>query len=385
MNWVDLAIIGAFGLALTTGYRRGAIVQVFSWGGFLGGLVVGGLSTPPIVHWVDPPAPARAIASLVILFGIAFVLEGLISYSGSRLARRVRRTNFKQVDHVLGSAIAGLIALLSVWFLSVPAKRLPELSAAIKNSAILTSIPPAPNLLAQVGNFLGRGFPEVFAQLNPSLAPGVEPAPDSLKGDRQVLAAAELTYKIESDGCGGKVDGSGFPTGPNTVVTAAHVVAGTRGTRVIKADGANYPAVVVYMDTDTDIAVLSVSSLPGGRLPVANASAQRGTDGAAIGYPGGGKRTISVARVRARTDAVGYDIYSRDRVSRDIYVLRAHVRQGNSGGPFVDTDGRVRGMIFAAASDDAEESYALSEEEIDRALERGRGRTAPVRTGRCAI
>ncbi|HLW17190.1 MAG TPA: trypsin-like peptidase domain-containing protein, partial [Actinomycetota bacterium] len=167
--------------------------------------------------------------------------------------------------------------------------------------------------------------------------------------------------------------------------TAAHVVAGTKNTQVISPNGDRFPATVVYWDPDTDIAVLRVGTFPSGDLSVDEIVADPGTDGAAIGYPGGGARTISVARVRGHTDAIGYDIYSRHTVDRAIYVLRSTVIPGNSGGPFVDTDGRVRGMIYAASSQYKDEAYALDGAEIDKAIQAADGKTRQVDTKTCAI
>lgn len=393
MNWVDFVIIGAVGLGMVNGFRRGALMQAFSWGGFLAGIVLAGFVTLPLMEAVGPDAPyAKSVAALATFLGLAFLIEGLAAFGGARLVRRFTGATFRRVDAVTGSLVAGLLALTAAWMLSVPAKGVPEIATAVRRSAILRAeyriLPNPPNFLATIGSLLDRtGFPEVFAQLNPSLAPDVEPAPRALANDAQVQAAARLTFKIESEGCGGRVDGSGFPAGGGTVVTAAHVVAGTSRTRVIEArdaGGASFPATVVYFDPAKDLAVLRVPGLPRDALRVDPRRAGRGTDGAAIGYPGGGPRTISVARVRARTDARGRDIFSRRQVTREIYVLRAVVKQGNSGGPFVDTDGRVRGMIFAASSDNREESYALAETEIERALRRAG--TARASTGkRCAV
>jgi len=113
--------------------------------------------------------------------------------------------------------------------------------------------------------------------------------------------------------------------------------------------------------------------------------ASAGTDGAAIGYPGGGQRTISVARVRGHAEYAQYDIYSQHTVDRAIYVLRSTVIPGNSGGPFVDTDGRVRGMIYAASSQYKDEAYALDGAEIDKAIQAADGKTRQVDTKTCAI
>lgn len=393
MNWVDLIIIVALGSALFSGYRRGALMQFFSWGGFVTGLLIGGLLAPPIVEAINPSTPlARASFTLGIFLGVAFIVEAFLSVGGHRLRKRIHAPWAQNIDRVAGSFAAAVLSLVGAWFLGVTLKNGPsqQISSAIHGSAILrwtdSIAPRPPGFFAEIGRFLNRtGFPEVFAQLNPSLAPGVAPPPAALADDPEILGAAALTYKIESRGCGGLVDGSGFPVGERLVFTAAHVVAGTHDHRIIEPDGTSYGARVVYLDADKDIAILHASRRVPGPLTVEGRPAPRETDGAAIGYPGGGPRTISVARVRARTNALGRDIYSRKLVEREIYVLRAQVRRGNSGGPFVDTDGQVRGMVFAAATDDPNESYALSESELDRALDRHGGSTSAVATGSCAV
>lgn len=395
MTWVDGVILAALTLALFNGFRRGAVMQVFSWGGFVLGLFAGGFTALAVIRAVQPnTAGAQLGISVGTFLAVAFLVEGLVAWGGAKLARKIVNQHARKANAISGSAVAMIMVLIVSWLFTPAARRVPEIASAVRGSVILRMtdafLPGAPpNVLSALGGLLDRtGFPEVFAQLNPSLAPGVEAPPAELARDEEVLAAARLTFKIESRGCSGRVNGSGFPVADDTVITAAHVVAGTEGTVVIQAEdagGRRFDARVVYMDTDTDIAVLRVPRLPNRLLDIDDDHASRGTDGAAIGYPGGGDRTISVARVRVRTNAQGQDIYSRRRVVREIYVLRAEVRQGNSGGPFVDVDGRIRGMVFAASATDPEESYALSESEVIEALGRAEGRTRQVDTGRCAI
>jgi S1-C subfamily serine protease len=391
VNWVDLIILAALGLALFTGYRRGALLQVFSWGGFVVGLVVGAIIGPHIVDAFAPKtATGRALLGLGTFLGTAFIIEAFVAAAGVTLRRRITSAGIAKADRVIGAIIGVLLSLVGAWLLGVTLARGPssDMARAVKGSGILRAIdaiaPRPPAVLAEIGRFLDRtGFPDVFAQLNPSLAPGVAPPPAALARDPEILAAAEATFKIESSGCGGVVDGSGFSVERGLMVTASHVVAGTRGTRVISPNGDVVRGTVVYIDTDRDIAVIRVTV--GKTLTLGTAIAKRNTDGAAIGYPGGGPRTIALARVRAETNAVGRDIYSRRLVSRPIYVLASRVRQGNSGGPFVDSDGRVRGMIFAASTSDPDEAYALTGSVIADALAKARGRTAGVRTGECAL
>jgi len=391
LNWVDLLIIGAFILALLNGYRRGVVMQLFSWGGFIVGIISGALLGPPIVRAINPSsANARRIAVLVSFLGIAFIIEGFVAFAGSRVSRRITHAAFKKADRIVGAVVAATLALLAAWMLSLPAKGVSGLERPIKGSTILRGeyavLNRPPDFLASILSLLSHtGFPQVFAELNPSLAPGVKPPPESLRNNAAIKAAAARTFKIESIGCAGRVDGSGFLVREHLVITAAHVVAGTSHTMVIPPMGGEFPANVVYMDTDTDIAVLHVPSLPDNVLRIEDAIADRNTDGAAIGYPGGKAETIAVARVRAHTEAIGYDIYSRRSVDRDIYVLRSTVRPGDSGGPFVDTRGFVRGMIFAASSNNHDEAYALDAAEIEHALRAAGGRTAQIDTKDCAL
>src|SRR6266498_3648814 len=99
-----------------------------------------------------------------------------------------------------------------------------------------------------------------------------------------------------------------------------------------------------------------------------------GTTGAVIGYPGGGAQTVVGARIVARTTAVG----------REIYVLRAKVRKGDSGGPVVDRSGHPMGVVFAASTVDPEEGYALTNAELRAVLNQVGSSRAPVGVGECA-
>ena len=394
MNWIDVVILASIGLALWSGLARGALLQVFSWGGFFAGLILGSIIAPPIVNAIDPDdVTTKAFLGLGVFLGIAFLFEALVAALGMTVRKKITRIGARKVDRILGGIIGVFFALIGAWFLGSTLKRGPSapLARAVKDSTVLRAMdevfPRPPAILAEIGRFLDQsGFPDVFAQLNPSLAPGVDPPPASLADDEEILAAADGTYKVESMGCGGVVDGSGFPLDERHVITAAHVVAGTSGHRVIAPEGrGTIRGDVVFINTDIDIAVIRLRSTPDRILDMTTRPAARRTDGAAIGYPGGGDRTISVARVRALTNATGRDIYNRKLVSRQVYVLAARVRQGNSGGPFVDEDGVVRGMIFAASADDPNEAYALSAEEIDRAYDAARNRNGRVDTGSCAL
>ena len=52
-------------------------------------------------------------------------------------------------------------------------------------------------------------------------------------------------------------------------------------------------------------------------------------------------------------------------------------------GPLVDTDGRVLGVVFAAAADDQTIGYVLTWDEVSSSAEQARTRTAEVSTRDC--
>jgi len=180
--------------------------------------------------------------------------------------------------------------------------------------------------------------------------------------------------KVTSLGCGGLVTGSGFSIGGGYVVTNAHVVSGTSSHHVLTPNGDDLPASVVYFDPARDFALLDVPGLTGSGLGFASAS--RGTNGAVIGYPGGGPEKIEPAVVDGAVEAQGRDIYSANAVTRQVYVISGRVRPGNSGGPLLDLQGNVLGIVFATSATDPNQAYVLTDDEIAPDVRDVRGRHA---------
>jgi S1-C subfamily serine protease len=59
------------------------------------------------------------------------------------------------------------------------------------------------------------------------------------------------------------------------------------------------------------------------------------------------------------------------------------VRPGNSGGPFVLSDGAVAGVVFAASSSEDGVGYAIAAGDVRPHLDRATGTTTEVGTGPC--
>jgi S1-C subfamily serine protease len=115
-------------------------------------------------------------------------------------------------------------------------------------------------------------------------------------------------------------------------------------------------------------------------------SADRGTQGAVIGYPGGGSERTTPAVVNGTVSAEGRDIYNQNLVTRQVFVLQASVHPGNSGGPLVDLQGRVLGMVFATSASNPNQAYALTDDEIKPDLNTAQSNPSPRDTSqyRCA-
>src|ERR671919_460584 len=277
VNGLDWVIVALLLLSIVTGFRRGAALQLVTYTGLIAGLVVGALVAPRVAGLARDPF-AQAAAALLTLLLMAAAGDAVGWLIGRRVWAAARRSRLDPLDSGAGSVIAGVAALLTVWFLAFNLVQgpFPILSRQIRGSAIVRTIdsmlPRPPSILAQVRGFFDRfGFPEVFA--------GLPPAP---AGPVQEPSQAEARQAFD-----------------------------------------------------------------------------------------------------AADQSTGRVIYGESVVRRQVYELQTVVRPGNSGGPFVSTDGDVAGVVFAASTTDDGVGYALTAAEAEPQIDRARDRTGAVSTGPC--
>src|SRR5438270_11803135 len=142
-----------------------------------------------------------------------------------------------------------------------------------------------------------------------------------------------------------KAQGSGFVYDANgDVVTNQHVVDGARSISVRFWNGASYSAHVVGTDSSTDLAVIKVDAPSSLLQPLAlgdSSTLQVGAGVVAIGRPFGLQESVTSGIVsalhRQMTSPSGFAI--DDSIQTD-----AAINHGNSGGPLLDTQGRVIGV-----------------------------------------
>lgn len=108
-----------------------------------------------------------------------------------------------------------------------------------------------------------------------------------------------------------------------------------------------------------------------------------GEEGYVMGYPAGGPFVAGPALVQARAPSTVNNIYGSSTSDLEIYQLSADVRQGNSGGPLVDADGNVAGIVFARAMEGGEVGFALTAEAAGAVLSDAQSFTETVSTGQC--
>jgi S1-C subfamily serine protease len=142
-----------------------------------------------------------------------------------------------------------------------------------------------------------------------------------------------------------KVLGSGFVIDKaGHVVTNYHVIAGARAVHVTFSNNESFKATIVGSDPTTDLAVLRVNADARALAPLTLGDSDRvqvGDEVVAIGNPFGLSRTVTAGIVSAlQRQIVSPNQYTIDHVIQ----TDAAINHGNSGGPLIDTQGRVIGV-----------------------------------------
>ena len=391
-NALDVVLVAAGVLFAVSGYRQGFVVGVLSFVGFLGGGVLGARLAPRIAELDAFVGFSRSVVGLAVVFLAATVGQVLATVLGGALRRRLTWRSARHVDAAGGAVVSVLSLLLVAWLVgrAVASSPYPELASQVRRSAVMTTVDglvpeSGRRFLAEFRNLIDeRGFPEVFSDLQAADEAGVRPPDVRLRQDPAVLEVEPSVLKVTgvAESCRKRIEGSGFVYAPERVMTNAHVVAGVREPQV-DVDGRSLDAQVVLFDPARDVAVLAVPGLTARPLRPAAEQAEREQGAIVVGYPQDGPFRADAARVIRTQDARGKDIYQQADVTREIYSVRGLVRQGNSGGPLIDTDGRVLGVVFAAAADDQTIGYVLTWDEVAGPAEQARESTRRVSTRDC--
>jgi len=117
---------------------------------------------------------------------------------------------------------------------------------------------------------------------------------------------------------------------------------------VIFADGSESPAAVITRQPENDLAVLQAMVIPDDLIPATMAGSgmlQVGDEVAAVGHPFGISNALSAGVV----SGLGRTYISPDTglPLSNLIQFDAAVNPGNSGGPLINRDGEVVGVVTA--------------------------------------
>jgi S1-C subfamily serine protease len=391
MNWVDLLVIVLALLAAASGWRQGVAVALLAFTGVLLGAVVGVRLAPTVVGLVDGAGPriAVGVSTVVLLIAIGETCGVLI---GRAIRGTMRVKVIRAVDSVLGAVVQAAAVLVAAWLLAVPLASSGDaaLAGAVRDSTVLSEVNTvlpdrAQRLPSEFGALLDTsGLPNVLGPFGRTPITDVQP-PDTTQQSSAVAQrsrASVLKVRAAAPSCSRGLEGTGFVIAPERVMTNAHVVAGSNKVAVETAKG-QLTATVVLFDPQTDLAILDVPRLSAPVLSFAAKPATTGESAIVLGYPLDGPYTATPARLRSEISLRGPNIYNDQTVVRDVYTVRAQVRSGNSGGPMIDPDGFVLGVVFGAAVDSTDTGFALTAKEVGDEAAAAPRLTQAVDAGAC--
>lgn len=283
-----------------------------------------------------------------------------------------------------------MTGLTIVWFVAnmVSNSTIVVVRQQVNGSRIVASvrtIADSPPLLKQIAHIVQPfGSPQAFAGAEPLFSQSTAFNQQYANLDTATEQAKKSVVKVSSWGCGATTIGSGFLASKTTIITNAHVIAGA--TRIIVQDQVgSFSVKPIAFDPILDVAILQTEGdLSEAPLPMFTSTAKAGTIGSIIGYPGGGALTTSDAIVIQSLKATGYDIYGQNKATRGIYALRASVVPGNSGGPLINDNGTVIGLVFGNATTQAQTGYAITTDQIVPMLADAQKKNVTVASGTCA-
>ncbi len=174
--------------------------------------------------------------------------------------------------------------------------------------------------------------------------PTASPAPASLVYDKVAPSVVQIVVKTAA---GDGASGSGVVFDDQAeILTSLHVVKDARDIQVTFADGTVSRAEIAASLADSDIALLRTLAPPAKVVPATlgnPGSVRIGDDAYVIGNPFGLVRSLSAGVVSGLERTVHPPELAKPLTG--LIQFDAAVNPGNSGGPLVNSDGEVIGIV----------------------------------------
>jgi S1-C subfamily serine protease/uncharacterized membrane protein required for colicin V production len=384
---IDWLIVAFTVVMATVGWRQGFVAGAFALVGFVGGAFLGSRLGPALLA-DGSSSPYAPLVSLVAAVAGGSIFAGLFESVGYVLRPAVPVPGVRTVDGLLGAVLSSAIALGLAWIVGAVLLQTPgvtQLRRDIQRSEILQRLnailPPSGPILNALARF--DPFPHIDGPEADVPAPN-----DAVAREPDVRAATRSVVRVLGTACGLGIEGSGWvATSSGLVVTNAHVVAGESDTVVQeRGTGARLDATPVAFDSRNDIAILRVDGLSSSARPLSMVgSPASGTGAAIVGFPENGPLSVRAARLGQTRVVVSEDAYGRGPVTRSMTTFRGVVRPGNSGGPVVDTGGRVLTTVFAKSTQtERHGGFGVPNDLVRQALAAAQTAQGSVSTGSCA-
>jgi serine protease DegQ len=249
------------------------------------------------------------------------------------------------------AAVLVVLALLGGWQLLHPAPRVLsqwDIDNAVKYTLSHTDPPPADTAIAAA--IVGPSVVRVEGYLSP------EHAAEEAKAER-LAAKKDKNHKPiplrSPDGKEDKPDATGSGVVIDTkgdILTNLHVIRSTDRWVVTFWDGSKSEAQVVNVQPENDLAVIKAKSSPDDLKPATLASTgglNPGDTAVAVGFPFGIGPSVSSGVIAGlKREFVDPDRKEGGRLT-NLIQFDAAVNPGNSGGPLVNRDGEVVGIVTA--------------------------------------
>lgn len=186
----------------------------------------------------------------------------------------------------------------------------------------------------------------VPTRVAPSAAPSLDPSSAEGLSPDGFDAVQRMAVRIRNVGCGGLSTGSGFAVDEHTLVTNRHVVADSESLEVSAYDGRDLAVSAAGSASLADLALVRTTDPLPSHPTLAAADPRPGDRVTVVGYPEGGRLTVTAGEVIGPTTDPLHENLG------EVLLTDAPVEPGSSGSAALDADGRVIGVVYAKTSDD---------------------------------
>lgn len=245
-------------------------------------------------------------------------------------------------------------------------RRLQLLRTGLRKSALFVSGVLAALIALLLYSFLFPAPPQMTArEVNDTVAKALAsatPLPAFSARVYQIIQPSLVLIQTQFRGDDDKVEnglGSGVViTDSGDILTSLHVVEGATDIQLTFADGTKSGAQVIISQPENDIAVLRASHPPALLIPamLGNPNAMRvGDEAFAVGNPFGLYSSMSAGVISGFNRT--FQSRNSNRKLEGLIQIDAAVNPGNSGGPLLNRDGAVIGIIVGIANPTGQEVF----------------------------